>query len=116
MNWVLGHIVSSRNDILKLIGEPPVWGEEEAAPYVRGSAGRTDPESARPLAEILDALQRSHATIRARLETMDPAALLAPVDQETVDDRLSFLQFHETYHMGQVGLLRRWLGKDGVIK
>ena len=30
-------------------------------------------------------------------------------------DRLSFLQFHETYHAGQTGILRRLAGKKGAI-
>jgi uncharacterized damage-inducible protein DinB len=34
----------------------------------------------------------------------------------TVREALAVLQFHEAYHAGQVGLLRRLLGKPGVIK
>lgn len=30
--------------------------------------------------------------------------------------QLEFLQFHEAYHVGQVGLLGRLLGKDDAIR
>lgn len=50
INWVLGHIVTSRNLIFELLGET-----------------------------------------------------------------LSFLQFHEAYHTGQLGLQRRLIGKPGAI-
>ena len=38
LNWVVGHIVATRNSILKLLGEQPLWNEEEGKPYARGSA------------------------------------------------------------------------------
>jgi uncharacterized damage-inducible protein DinB len=116
LNWVLGHIVASRNDVLEVLGESPIWTETEAAPYARGSAGTLGPADARPLPEILAALERSHAVIRARLEPMTAVEFERPSGKETVGSRLAFLQFHESYHAGQVGLLRRMLGREGVIR
>jgi uncharacterized damage-inducible protein DinB len=116
LNWVLGHIVASRNDILKLLGEPPCWSEDEAAPYLRGSAGMSDPAAARPLPEIADALERSHAAIHSKLEKMSADDLAKPTAKGTVGADLAFFQFHESYHAGQIGLLRRSLGKEGVIR
>jgi uncharacterized damage-inducible protein DinB len=116
MNWVLGHVVASRNDILALLGRPPVWGAQEATPYARGSAGMSNPAAARPFPEILQALERSQTSIRERLDEMSAADLDAPTEKATVGEELAFLQFHESYHAGQVGLLRRLLGKEGVIK
>jgi hypothetical protein len=49
MNWVLGHFVATRNQIMKLIGENPVRNETEAGPYKRGSKTLTDLSSALPL-------------------------------------------------------------------
>jgi|GEM_PF-4157679 len=31
-------------------------------------------------------------------------------------EQLTFLGFHETYHLGQIGLIRKLLGKEGAIK
>ncbi|MCH9008517.1 hypothetical protein IIA29_11025 [candidate division KSB1 bacterium] len=49
-----------------------------------------------------------------RIEQLDFAK--AADEKETVGEKLSFLHFHETYHLGQIGLLRRLAGKEGVIK
>ena len=38
-----------------------------------------------------------------------------PSDDGTKLDKLAFLQFHEAYHSGQLGLLRRIVGKPGAI-
>lgn len=116
LNWVLGHIAATRNDIHALIGEAPLWSEEEAAPYVRGSAGRLDPAAARPLSEILEAIERSNTGMKTRLAAMTPEDFDRPLEKGTLGDVIAFLQFHESYHAGQVGLLRRLLGKEGVIK
>lgn len=47
---------------------------------------------------------------------MPPADFERKLENGNVGERLAFLQFHESYHAGQVGLLRRLLGKDGVIR
>jgi uncharacterized damage-inducible protein DinB len=116
LNWVLGHVAASRNDIHSLIGAAPAWPVEVAAPYVRGSSGALDGAAARPVSEIVQVLERSTETIKARLGEMTVADFDRELDKGTVGDRLAFLQFHESYHAGQVGLLRRLLGKDGVIR
>jgi uncharacterized damage-inducible protein DinB len=116
MNWVLGHILVYRNRALKLIGEEPVWSEEDAAQYARGSTPITDSSRARPLEEILAAFTQSQEQIIQKLGQLSEQELAAPADQGTVGQRLAFLQFHEAYHMGQVGLLRRLAGKEGAIK
>lgn len=116
LNWILGHVVASRNDILALLGGPPIWSPEQAAPYVRGTDGRSDAFTPLPLEEIRDALGRSSAAIRSNVESMSPADFEKPTEKATVGADLAFLQFHESYHAGQTGILRRLLGKEGAIR
>ncbi len=116
LNWVLGHIMMERDVILKLLGGTPLWSQAEAAPYLRGTDGRPDASSARPLSEIMEALDRSHTAIEERLKAMQPADFDVATAKGTIGADLAFLQFHESYHAGQVGLLRRLLGKAGIIK
>ena len=42
----------------------------------------------------------------------EPAAQPMPDGSDTVAGVLHFLHFHETYHLGQLGLLRRMNGLD----
>ena len=116
LNWVLGHIAASRNDIHALIGAPIAWSEEAAAYYLRGSSGVTEAAGARPVPEILEVLDRSTAAMKARLSEMPSSDFDRKLDKGTVGETFAFLQFHESYHAGQIGLLRRLLGKDGVIR
>ncbi len=115
MNWVVGHIVASRNGVLSLLGEPPVWSAADAAPYKRGSS-QLDPAAARPLPSILADLDRSQERLLACLERVTEEELAATRGESTLGKQLAFLQFHESYHAGQTGLLRRLAGKEGVIR
>ncbi len=116
LNWVLGHIAASRNDIHALLGMDPACGGEMAEIYRRGSSGETGGAGARSLPEIVELLDRSGQAIKKRLSEMSAADFDRPIERGTVGDALAFLQFHESYHAGQVGLLRRLLGKTGVIR
>ncbi len=115
LNWVLGHIVANRNGILDLVDEPPVWSADVAAPYERGSSP-LDPGAAQPLDRILSDLDQAQERLVRRLGNLAPADLAAERGKSTLGAQLAFLQFHEAYHAGQVGLLRRLLGKPGAIR
>lgn len=115
LNWVAGHIVATRNFVLGLVGEEPIWGEADAAPYKRGSAPIRDGRVAAPFERIMADFSRSQERIRAGLARLTDADLAREQGKETLADSLHFLQFHEAYHVGQAGLLRRIAGKEGAI-
>jgi hypothetical protein len=115
-NWVLGHIVATRGAVFSLVGEEPVWSEAESAPYRRGSPPITGHDGARPFSEILAALDRSQELLMAGLERLGGAGL-GPVEAEgSAAANLAGLQFHEAYHAGQLGILRRIAGRNGAIR
>jgi hypothetical protein len=51
-------------------------------------------------------------------EALDQPAPVSPTNNpnETVGSLLAAMAFHEAYHAGQTGLLRRVVGRQGVIK
>lgn len=122
MNWLMGHIVNGRNGMLRLLGEAPLWSDDEAAPYQRGAAFRP-PEGYRDFAEIVALFQGSQERVLAALNTTTPERWNAVAPREhvlregmTVGEMVSALVFHEAYHVGQTGILRRLIGKEGAIR
>lgn len=119
-NWVLGHIVGTRNFVMAALGEPPVWTEDEAAGYTQGSKPLTA-DRARRLEDLLAALDRSQALMTEKIGALDQSGLdrtvgpVGPLGEQSVAERLMTLSFHESYHVGQFGLLRRLLGKANAI-
>ena len=116
LNWVLGHIMANRNAILRLLGDEPIWSSEKAAPYERGSKPLTDAAMSVRLPEILQDLDRSQERIQAGLGRLRDEDLEAGSGDTRLGAKLAFFQFHEAYHAGQVGLIRRLIGKEGIIR
>jgi uncharacterized damage-inducible protein DinB len=118
LNWVLGHIAESRNTILELLGQPIEVGA--LARYKRGSDPLTESgEATLRLEEIIAWLDRSQERIAAALSQADEAILSRQVmvgnRTMTVAQRIFFLYFHESYHVGQTELFRQLAGKDDKI-
>jgi DinB superfamily len=122
-NWIVGHLVSSRNQILSLLGLPPVRSQEEMTHYVRGSAPLTEPADAIDLRELLSDFAKAQDRIVEALSRIRPEQLAAPLPADANPFRLDNtaemlvgLAFHESYHVGQLGILRRALGKEPAIR
>jgi len=123
LNWVAGHITATRMSTLELLGRESVWGQEWRDRYKRGSDAVTVGDDAADFADIIQAFNAAQDLVISGLseltqERLDEPAPFSPGNDpdETVGSLLAGLVFHESYHCGQLGVLRRLLGKDGVIK
>jgi len=116
--WILGHLVVSRRSLLRNLGkELPVASWELA--FGRGS--RPGPLYAGPAPrELLDELRAAGELLEQHLGAMTPEAAAAPYVRKfpdgssTREGAAAFMHWHETYHLGQLGVLRRACGKSGL--
>jgi hypothetical protein len=111
LNWVLGHMVETRNGALKLLGQSGILTEAQSKRYGYGSEPVcADGEDVLRLEELLALLERGQEGIELGLASMSPADLEAPVQSflgtTTRGYLLFFYNWHETYHLGQLELLR----------
>jgi hypothetical protein len=111
LNWVVGHIVNGRNSALKVLGQSPVWDEAAVARYKTGSDPIRGPGCGeRSLDALLADLDAAAQRIAAALATMSEADLarLVKTDRgvKSVAHHVAGLHWHETYHTGQLELLR----------
>ena len=120
--WVLGHLVNARFGMLSLLqAEAPV----DPAPYerfTRRGAAADDDVDLPSLATLRADLTATQKSLLAGLADLSDAVANAPApfsptqwEKETVGSLLVALAFHEGYHAGQVGMLRRLLGMPGAI-
>jgi hypothetical protein len=123
LNQVLGHVTRTRNMALRGMGQTPPYPIEEFDPY----DDRTGVPYSRAQALPFDELRRRFKSLQEPLVKaigrLSPEALAAPPERkmtgapdETVGSQLATFVFHESYHVGQTGLLRRTVGKPGVVK
>jgi hypothetical protein len=117
-NWVLGHVLLHRDKMAAALGLPAELSSAEGDPYRADSEPLTDGASAVPLARLLEAVDVTQSRLVAAFEGDPQLDLDAIYDEErgrTVLDRIVFLVWHETYHLGQLEILRQLAGKDDAI-
>jgi hypothetical protein len=120
VNWLLGHIVTSRNQMLELLGRQPVWGQDERARYALGSPPITATgPGVLEISRLLEDYEATQAPILEALEaaTDEELAVQIPWFGGEIDKNgaLGGFLFHEAYHVGQAGLVRRLLGKTSAV-
>ena len=111
--WIAGHLASSRFVLGELIGL------DLANPFgdlfARGAEVQDD-SAYPPLADIVAAYETISEAIMARLGDLTASDLDKelgapyPVQEPTVLNGIAFLAFHEAFHIGQLGYIRKLLG------
>jgi uncharacterized damage-inducible protein DinB len=121
LNWVLGHLVSNRRTILKLLGDEQTIDGGLIARYEYGSEPITgEAEGVLALEQLLGLLDLAQGQIANRLEAITDDELAHPLTlfgprERTLGEWLFFFYFHDCYHVGQTELLRQAAGKDDKI-
>ncbi len=112
-NWILGHVLHSRQILLEALGaEPSVKNTEILKAYARGS--KTQTLEVMPSQDLIQALEVSQAALERALEDADFASP-SPMGKGTLEDYFELMTWQETYHAGQSGVLRRLAGFAGQI-
>ncbi|HXJ93176.1 MAG TPA: DinB family protein [Terriglobia bacterium] len=116
--WVAGHLINSRGGVLKALAAD--WSSPWGSLFARGAT----PAPADQYPSVED-IRNAWADVSVRLEAAvaeAPAEVLAkpaPEGRRSIDGKVgghvAFLAYHETYHVGQVCYLRKWLGYGQTV-
>ena len=119
MVWMAAHLAQSRASLARLLGVeqevpwPTLFKRDVPAPRS---------EEYPPLEEIRRAWETAGQALRTRLRAMGDGELDAdlqvkiPSTDGTLRGAIVFALFHEGYHIGQMGLVRRTLGKERIAQ
>ncbi len=112
LNWHLGHMVWNRLSLLEIMGVAAPCNAEPYSRYQRDSQPVADAEDVPLLSTLLADFSAAQAPILEWLGRATDAELDEPVPGETysVADRVAFLIWHETMHVGQLEQYRRLAG------
>jgi uncharacterized damage-inducible protein DinB len=118
INWLFGHLVSGRQRVLERLDIPHTWTPEQRAPYMNGSLPQEkDGPGVQRLETLLEAFLHSQTLVEEGLRRLTPEQLATPTEfpqDPNVEGRLLYLQFHETWHVGQIVLIAQALGVPGA--
>ncbi|KMQ61738.1 hypothetical protein ACM40_05230 [Chryseobacterium sp. BLS98] len=109
LNWILGHLIYIRNAFLNTLGEESVWDNKEFSFYNRGEIPLERKNELIAFEDLKSYLQKSQDKLEQKLISLES------FNPETIND-IAIFCLHEIYHSGQLGYLRRILGKPGAIK
>jgi uncharacterized damage-inducible protein DinB len=123
LNWVVGHLMTVYDGVLPLLGQQPVLGTEVLKHYARGGQPIRDSSEALDFQQLLAAMNEAAERVDAGLAALSPDLLDQPAPtspsgnpDETVRTLLTTVMWHQAYHTGQTGVLRRIAGKEGAIR
>lgn len=111
--FVAAHLTNSRFYLLKMLG---VTDPDPLAPYLDGQKSLDDIDRLPPLSEIQSAWTTAAHLLRDCLAALTPPDLDAPssarfpLSDGTMLGTLTFLVQHDSYHLGQLSLLRKYCG------
>ena len=118
IKWIAGHMLHSRlNTITKVTGGQP--DDTYGAQFGRGMT--IDHNAPYPsMEEITSKWNAVSPAISERINNIPEEVLAskspvqAPVADDTIRGLFSFLLSHEAYHVGQLGILRKMVGKEAM--
>jgi len=123
LNWVIGHLLAIYHHVLPLLEQAPVMPKHVLKRYDRGSSPIQNATEAIEFSELLSAWDECSRRVDLGLAGLNVEVLAAPAPaspsndaNETVGSLLSTISWHQAYHAGQTGILRRTAGKDGAIR
>jgi hypothetical protein len=123
LNWVVGHLLAIYHHVLPLLGQAPVMPKHVMKRYDRGSPPIQNAAEAIEFSELLSAWDECSRRFDLGLAGLTAEVLAAPAPaspsndpNETVGSLLSTISWHQAYHCGQTGILRRVAGKEGAIR
>jgi uncharacterized damage-inducible protein DinB len=122
LNWVMGHLVWVYAGALPMLQQEPVMRQDTLSRYARGAPALRNADEARDFGELVTAWDEATRRVDAGLAGFPPEALGRPAPHspsndpnETIRSLLSTIFFHQAYHAGQTGVLRRIAGRPGAI-
>ena len=119
-NWILGHMTAVQNGIMRLVGEPPAW-ENKQLERTRFFEPISDPASAIDLNMLRDRFLNSRDNCLAAISRLSDESMAERMPDPfggstTRGELLNTLSYHQAYHVGQLGIVRRIAGLEGKVK
>ncbi|MCB2199229.1 DinB family protein [bacterium] len=117
INWLVGHLLLTRVMMLSFTPFEEKKLGEGLEIYNRGADAAYSPDELMSLDELKERFATTQEKLQEWMHGLKEEELKVQVREDnTLEERLLFLNFHESYHVGQIGLLRRLVGRPGAIK
>ncbi len=120
INWIVGHLIESRNELLEVVGLAPIWSAATRMKYQTGSQVVSEPDNPGVAFDrlVTDYLATQDLLV-VRITEMTGEELNLEIgdglQDSTIAETINGYIWHETYHIGQIELLRPMVGKTDKV-
>ena len=107
LNWILGHIITSRCNVLAMLKLSPVWDFSRCRPYIPGSDPIPGPEEIINFESMLIDLDQTQELLMNAIARITGHQLLELIEDQSMGEQLAGYGIHEAYHAGQIEILKQ---------
>ena len=116
--WLAGHVTHFRTRLLTIVGVPRdfPWGSVfDTGAKVGAPELYPSPEEIVAVWEETSELLMQRLAMLTEDDLSAPPVARVPSTDATLRGAIGYFSLHEAYHVGQMGYVRKWLGRTPII-
>lgn len=104
-NWILGHIITSRCNVLAMLKIDPPWDFERCEPYLPESKPLSPGDKVEDFLEMKIVYEKTQFKLVDAFQELTKEHLEEPLGDKTLGEELAGYAIHEAYHAGELAIL-----------
>ena len=105
-NWILGHIITSRCNILTLLKNDPPWDYKRCKLYLPDSEPLSPDDKVEDFEIMKGLLDETQTSLIAAIQEFTEEKINQNSGQNTLGEDLAGYAIHEAFHAGELGIIR----------
>jgi hypothetical protein len=108
-NWILGHIMASRFNVMAMLKLEPPWDKERCDPYLPNSKPLSEEDEVEDFGEMKEDLEKTQESLTAAIQDLINQDLETIVSENSLGEELAGYAIHEVFHAGELGIIQKFL-------
>jgi len=118
IHWIFGHMIDARYEVARILGAK---AEHSFGKMFSMGEEVTDPADYPSLEELRESFKTINSILDERFKSVTDGEYHAeaphafPGQEKTIAGCVTFLSFHEAYHVGQIAMIRKSFGYEKLV-
>ena len=104
-NWILGHIITSRSNVLAMLKIDPPWDYQRCKPYLPDSKPLSLDDEVEDFEEMKAVLTETQSLLIGVIREITNEQLSEITGENSLGEELAGYAIHEAYHAGEMATL-----------
>jgi len=105
-NWILGHIITSRCNILALLENDPPWDYTRCKPYLPDSEPLSPDDKVEDIEIMKGLLDETQTSLIGAIQELTEEKINQNHGKNTLGEDLAGYAIHEAFHAGELGIIK----------